>query len=222
MDTSSAMQGNARETFIVNGYSNQIKNKGYKFSFVGFNESVTFPTSSYDKFFSTNGTDEEKNLLNGVFFQDGLKAQSVDSRNVGSALIKADELLTNKGEEDKSKAIVLIAAGELNYTTEQIKNIKNKGYKIVTVDLSSPDKVGKNNIKELHCELNGVSEATEANGYFVATAMDIRYDEQGNAIQYNFNRADDDMKKVAQYLESTVNIQATVSSIIKDVNYILI
>lgn len=217
MDTSSAMQGNARETFIVNGYSNQIKNKGYKFSFVGFNESVTFPTSSYDKFFSTNGTDEEKNLLNGVFFQDGLKAQSVDSRNVGSALIKADELLTNKGEEDKSKAIVLIAAGELNYTTEQIKNIKNKGYKIVTVDLSSPDKVGKNNIKELHCELNGVSEATEENGYFVATAMDIRYDEQGNAIQYNFNRADDDMKKVAQYLESTVNIQATVSSIIKDV-----
>lgn len=217
MDTSSAMQGNARESFTVNGYSNQIKNKGYRFSFVGFNEEVTFPTSSYDKFFATNGTDEEKNLLNGVFSQDGLKAQSVDSRNVGAALIKADELLSNKGEENKSKAIILITAGELNYTSEQIKEIKNKGYKIITVDLSSPDKVGKNNIKQLHCELNSVSEATETNGYFVAKAMDIRYDEQGNAIQYNFNKADEDMAKVANYLESTVNIQAPVNSIVKDV-----
>ncbi|NRY59953.1 carboxypeptidase regulatory-like domain-containing protein [Clostridium beijerinckii] len=120
-------------------------------------------------------------------------------REFGTALKVADKLLTQYGTADAKKAIIIISSGNLSYTDAEIKNIKNKGYKIITMDVSNSSST---NIRDTHIKLSG-NQLGYIDNYYKGTFND----------QSNYNSTDDDMKKVAQNLKGEID---TSSLSIKD------
>lgn len=175
---------------------NTLKNQNIKFGVVGYDEDVVHPiyNGSYDKLFNrADLTDREtlRKLLQepNSTQHEAIYPESNTSRNIGSALRKADYLLQFKGESNKNKAIVLVNSGGVNYSQSDIDAIKNKGYKIISVDLSCDKNQNTiSNLKALHSNLLG-----NDNDYFVS----------GNDGD-NFNFTQVEMQEIADRLKAGI------------------
>lgn len=104
---------------------------------------------------------------------------SIKQPNVMDSLVCADNILQNEGEKNKNKAIVLIVSNDFQYNESKIEMLKNRGYKIITVDVSYDKQENKNiaekNLKSLFNYLGGYG-----NNYIVG-----KYEEGGNSAKYN-------------------------------------
>lgn len=121
-----------------------------------------------------------------------------DQRQFGTALKVADEVLTKYGAINAKKAIVIISSGNLTYTDDEIENIRSKGYKIITMDLSNSNST---NIKDTHINLGG--NVSESEGDYYKGTVD-------NGP--NYNPVDNDMVNVAKSLEKGIQKTSIISS----------
>lgn len=144
------------------------------------------------KFFPLYSLDNG-NIKDGYrqFYQEDIniknKISSNDQRKFGTALKVADKALTQFGAVNAKKAIVIISSGNLTYSDDEIENIRSKGYKIITLDISNS---GSANIKDTHIKLCG-NESGSLDNYYRGTFND----------GVNYNSVDNDMKNVALSLE---------------------
>lgn len=136
---------------------------------------------------------EDVNLYNNI-------SKTDTSRNLDFALRRSDDILTKYGEVGKKKAIVIISSGNLTYSDDEIKTIRSKGYKIITLDISSS---ADNNIKSTHIDLGGIidSDITKSD-YYTGTLKD----------KSNYNSPDVDMAYVAASLERGTNALKIIKS----------
>lgn len=146
---------------LLDNQNGRLINQSIKFGVVGYNDSVKYPTENgeYDRLFDRSKDDEREKLR--IWFQnDIMKPESnTNTRNIGQALQKADDLLQNKGEVNRNKAIVLINSGNVNYNQADIASIKNRGYKIISVDMSCDKNQNPTaNLKTLHSDLQGIDD----------------------------------------------------------------
>lgn len=124
-----------------------------------------------------------------IFLQENiLKASENTIRNLDTALVNADGVFDSFGESGKEKAIIIISSGNFTYTDEEINKIREKGYKIITVDMSGESRA---NMHDVHNKLGG-----DNDDYIVSQG-----DNQGN-----FNFVGSDMEKVAECLKSGVSL----------------
>lgn len=119
------------------------------------------------------------------------KISNNDQRQFGTALRAADNVLTQYGKTDARKAIVVISSGELTYSDADAEIIRNKGYKIITLDISNSI---NNNIEATYEKLGGDinSKTGEKVDYFKGTFSDNQ----------NYNSTTDDLIKVANSLNT--------------------
>ncbi|WP_238916486.1 vWA domain-containing protein [Clostridium sp. YIM B02555] len=170
-----------------------LSGQNIKFGVVGYNDSVKHPieNGNYDKLFD-RVTDREalRTFLqepNSTSHESIYPNENIDTRNIGLALKKADNLLQNKGQPNKNKAIVLINSGNVNYEQADIDLIKSRGYKIISVDLSADkDQNTSSNLKSIHSALQGRDD-----DYFKSR------NDGGN-----FNFTQNDMQSVADRLKA--------------------
>ncbi|WP_315068335.1 VWA domain-containing protein [uncultured Clostridium sp.] len=174
-----------------NGSDNTLKGQDIKFGVVGYNDSVKYPTDNgtYDRLFNRNNA-SERETLRQLFQNNIMVPQATTSRNIGPALEKADDLLQNKGDANANKAIILVNAGNVNYSQSDLNEIKNRGYKIISIDMSC-DSTGNSasNLSSLHSGLSG-----NDNDYFKSK------NDGGN-----FNSGDIDMQNVADRLKAGIS-----------------
>lgn len=203
---------------ITNSILNDIELSDMRFGVIGYNNPSIVSNDTYvgnlidsgQKSFTFNNTTSISSDMNPLFelndgnkkdcfrqlFQEGHingKISSNESsnanRNITNALKLADEILTTKGGANKNKAIILINAGEVKYSSEEISNIKSKGYKIISVDLSGMNQSDES-LKSLHSILGGGKL-----DYFIGTAKDS---------EGNNNTVNTDMGKVAESLKQGI------------------
>lgn len=162
---------------------NILNGKNIKLGVIGYNDTIKYVgTDSQNKrLFNIN--DSQDNEKFRMFFQDDSNLTSkiggTPNRNIVPALQKADEIFTKDGDIKDSKAIVLISSGSVNYSQADIESIRNRGYKIINLDMSSDDKgVTNSNLKQLQSDLLGqdkdlfVSRNDGGNFNFVNIDMD--------------------------------------------------
>lgn len=159
VDTSSSM--NDKLNSVKNGLFGKIANnseiKNAKYGIVTFNSSIN------DNYISDGLTDNVTTLDAAI---KNISSSSDTNRNVGEALEHAKTILSNSGRLGSAKYIVLIASGDVQYTNQQLNDIKNSKFNIITVNLgyiNPPTKVNnqivagkdepENNIKNLHYNL---------------------------------------------------------------------
>ena len=205
-DLPEAMKSAQRFSFLQNGITNQILNDGTRFSntkfgFIGYNEYYYVgDRNNIDdpKAVSMKENVSTRNLIKPLFdindsnskdgfrrlFQENIINYSSDKRNLDAALNTAKEVFDNYGDNSKGKAIVLINSGDVNYSQEVASIIKNKGYKIISLDISNDINT---NLKTLHEDLGGVYDNVESESDYLIGTLD------GG----NYNAVDTDMKKVA-------------------------
>lgn len=165
---------------------NELKDKDISFGVLGYDENVIYPDidKQYDKLYRrTNSDDMEK--LRILFQNDIMKPTEKNTRNISKALSRAVKMFEEKGSTDVydcNRAIILINSGDVSYNQADLNAIKNKNYKIISVDMSS----GNENLslKKLHSDLNGISD-----NYFISKV-------DGN--NYNFVKID--MERIANSL----------------------
>ena len=113
------------------------------------------------------------------------KLSNSEERNLDYALRDADEIFNRFGEKDKKRAIIIISSGDLIFTDSQLSIIRDKGYRIITIDMSGRHDT---NIRYAHSVLSG-NESGER--YMIVSKSD--------GGQYNFTK--EDMEKVVKYLK---------------------
>lgn len=204
VDLSKDMTLDERWGVIKNEFTNAIlkgdilTGQNIKLGVVGYNNSVINPieTGSYNRLFNRNNDSENEKLR--LLLQD----ESIDThefvypdankedRNIGPALKKADQLLQQYAGISENKAIVLVNSGDVKYSPEDIAAIKNKGYKIISLDMSciKNQPTPTSNLHKLHSDLNGNDKE-----YFISTR-----DTNGAG---NFNNDNYEMIQIANCLK---------------------
>ncbi|MCR1950559.1 VWA domain-containing protein [Clostridium sp. DSM 100503] len=81
--------------------------------------------------------------------------ESGDKRDIGKALALVNETF-NSARANTTKSIVIISNKDVNYTSNDYKNIINKGYRIITLSFNNEEK--KSNLYNLHKALGGSDE----------------------------------------------------------------
>lgn len=134
---------------------------------------------------NNNSNDGCQNIFKSVYNMIDSNAESNNKRNIESALKAAGEILNTKAS-DKTKAVVILSAGAVNYdeNSEAVSYLKRQGYKIISLDLSNNNEAETNN-KKLHTLIGGSEED------FIKGTTD-------NGQNYNF--VDKDLGKVADSL----------------------
>lgn len=117
----------------------------------------------------------------------GKELKDTETRNIDGPLKIAKDILSKFGTNGKRKAIILINSGSVNYSKDVVQQIKQEGYKIISVDLSGTTNT---NLKNLHVDLGGRISDIENDSDFLISKTD------GG----NFNFGDNDMEKVAKRL----------------------
>lgn len=140
---------------LVNNSNNTIKLKA---GVMGYSDNIyTFWGENTDlsKICLYNMNTDEGYGLNdrGSTIANTIMGLNSSSRNIAPALKKADELL--QGDENniianRNKAIIIITSGtnSIDWADAQIINIINKGYKIITIDISNQTTTDQNTIDE--------------------------------------------------------------------------
>ncbi|ERK32388.1 vWA domain-containing protein [Clostridium intestinale] len=217
-DLSQKMGQNQRMSQLQNGVVNSVLNKSSlsitKFGIIGYNSSVTVGDRnniSDPKNVSMKKTTNVNELLAPLFdikdanskdgfrkiFQEGmLKTSSDNARNIDEALNTAKNIFDKFGNPENSKAIILIDTGTSTYSKSIATEIRNKGYKIITVDLKNDTST---TLQRLHSDLGGIVNSVENNNdYLYGTFSDGQ----------NYNSVDADMLKVANRLIDGTIIKA--------------
>lgn len=196
-----------RFSVLQNGITNSVLNNSSlsntKFGVIGYNEYISIGDRNNEnapKDVSMKNTTNVNELLVPLFdisdgnskdgfrllFQDGrMTLSSNNTRNIDGALTMAKNTFNKFGSQDKRKAIVLINAGNVNYTSSVAEDIKSQGYKIISLDISA---ASNTNLQSFHQALGG-----DTTDYLVGTI-------DGG----NYNAVDSDMTKVAERLISGV------------------
>lgn len=148
---------------LVDKSNNKIKLKA---AVMGYSDQIY-------TFWSNNIEDKENTDLNKVTMYDintdeGYRMQdrgseiantimklNSSSRNIAPALEKADELLQGNDVDitkNKNKAIIIITCGSnsIDFSDDKIKNIVDKGYKIITIDISNQSTKEENTSDEIY------------------------------------------------------------------------
>lgn len=138
------------------------------------------------------------------FYQSGYvynKISDNEQRQFGTALKVADSVLTKYGEVNSKKAIVIISSGGLTISDPEIENIRSKGYKIITLDISNSNST---NIESTYRSLGGNISATTGTtvDYYKGTFND----------NSNYNSVNYDMGKVADSLKTGIQRTGIVSN----------
>ena len=137
-------------------------------------------------------------------FQNGIIFPNSNEKdlNVGLALQQADKILTKNGNPNKNKAIVVMASNDVTYSDKQISELKSKGYKIISVDLSGNLQINSS-LSTLHTSLSG------------SDYIHVAYSQQENKIKT------EDMKealvKVRESINGGIDIKPPTNSF--DLNY---
>ena len=210
-DLSQMMTQGNRFSVIQNAITNRVLNNTTlnktKFGVIGYNSSVSIGdrnSLNNPKDVSMKNTTDINSLLVPLFdisngdskdgfrqlFQSGkmtLSSQtsSNSTRNIDAALTMAKNTFNKFGTANNRKAIVLINAGNVNYTSGIVQDIKNQGYKVISLDISGANNT---NLQSFHQDLGG-----DTNDYLI-----------GKIDGGNYNAVDSDMTKVADRLISGV------------------
>lgn len=138
-----------------------------------------------------------------VYGQVSNREESNYLRDATKAISLADTVLTRFGDRDKSKAIILVNSGKVNYDEEVIRNIREKGYSIITMDLSGSNSIEPTSNK-LHSDLGG-----RDGDYFCGTV------DSGD----NYNDVIPDMKNVAESLKNGTKTEYPTLVVPVDLNF---
>lgn len=210
VDLSNNMFKQQRQTYAINGLCNQIiggilpTNKAIKMGVIGMGSTPELLRGDSNTeidwnlnldYTNTNllnrNKGKEKNALEGRMKKLS-PINGVEKPDVMNSLSKADEILQSEGKENNTKAIVLIVSQDFNYDESVISKLKDRGYKIIIMDISYDQDSNKNlaqqNLNKLYTELNGYGE----------NYMNGQYQTSGNDRNYNF--ADMDCEKIAKSL----------------------
>lgn len=132
---------------------------------------------------NNDSNDACQNVFKSVYGNISQDDYSNNERNINSALREADNILSTK-DNSRSKAIVMVLGGKVTYDESIISGLKEKGYKIITADLSNDNEAEGSN-KNLHQLLGGMDK-----DYLKSTV------DNGNTNNY----VDNDMKNVGNRL----------------------
>jgi hypothetical protein len=223
-DLSQKMSWGNRFSILQNGLTNQILNNSkfssVKFGFIGYNEKYYIGDRNRindPKDVSMKENADVNNLLTPLFdisdgnSKDGFRQllqwgkvtfSQNNIRNIDNALIKAKDIFDKYGKDGSGKAIILINAGDVNYSSEVANIIKSQGYKIISLDISDEKNT---NLKKLHEDLGGVYSSEESKSDYLVGKLD------GG----NYNNVDNDMSKVADKLNQGVTVDKVISIIPK-------
>jgi len=223
-DLSQKMSWGNRFSILQNGLTNQILNNSrfssVKFGFIGYNEKYYIGDRNRindPKDVSMKENADVNNLLTPLFdisdgnSKDGFRQllqwgkvtfSQNNIRNIDNALIKAKDIFDKYGKDGTGKAIILINAGEVNYSSEVANIIKSQGYKIISLDISDEKDT---NLKKLHEDLGGIYSNEESKSDYLVGKLD------GG----NYNNVDNDMVKVADKLNQGVTVDKVISIIPK-------
>lgn len=213
VDLSENMKSQARTTYLQNGICNQIlknkqlKDNNLKVGVIGLEEGNPVLIRGSNEADKYNGKDlSNMNLLNinqssdindivqqRVKETESLIKNSTSKKpNVMAGLTKADEILQN--ENGKNKAIVLIVSQDFQYDEARLINLKNKGYKIIIMDISYDgiNNVAQENLNKVYNFLNGYGD-----NYMIG-----KYSSQTDT---NYNSDKDDYNKIKNALANGVN-----------------
>lgn len=161
VDTSNKM--NDKITSVKNAlYGKIANNTAIKNAQYGI---VTFDSTIKDNYISTGLTNNVATLDSAI---KTITSSNNTSRNIGNAIIAAKTIFSNSGRSNSSKYIVLIASDTVQYTDDQLNDIKTSNFKVITVNLGYISPITKvnnqviagedepnNNIKALHYNLIG-------------------------------------------------------------------
>lgn len=133
----------------------------------------------------SNSLNAYKDLVTNIQLKTSVLESSNSTRNIDAALTMAKNTFNKFGTANNRKAIILINAGNVNYTNGIVQDIKNQGYKVISLDVSGENNT---NLQSFHQDLGG-----DANDYLI-----------GKIDGGNYNSVDIDMTKVADRLISGV------------------
>lgn len=213
VDLSENMKSQARTTYFQNGICNQILNNAQlkannlKVGVIGLEEGNPVLIKGSNEASKYNGKDlstvnllniNESGDINDIVQQRVKETESLINKgtskkpNVMAGLTKADEILQN--ENGNNKAIVLIISQDFQYDESQLINLKNKGYKIIIMDISynGTKNVAQENLNKVYNFLNGYGD-----NYMIG-----KYVSQTDT---NYNSADYDCEKIKIALANGVN-----------------
>lgn len=224
VDLSENMKSQARDNYFRNGICNQIVNNdqlkanNLKVGVIGLGEGDPILIRGSDEADKYNGNDlSNKNLLNinelaniNEFpnkdklpqtndivqkrvkqVYDLINQSTSKNPNVMAGLTEADKILQN---ESGNKAIVLIVSQDFQYDESKLINLRNKGYKIIIMDISynGTKNVAQENLNKVYNYLNGYGDNYIMGEY--ASQTDI-----------NYNHTDDDCIKIRTALANGFN-----------------
>ena len=202
--------GNNAYSLLQNGINNAIldddKLKNKKFGFVGYSDKDYYIGDDVNLLTQNDSVIIKNPIINElksplfkidnsegkndyrILYQGGkISISDNNNRNIDNALIKTIEVFDKFGDDNKGKAIVLVTTDSVLYTDEVVNKIKNKGYKIISLDISA-NKI--TNIQEFYKKLGGIVN----DDYIIGKFSDGQ----------NYNEADNDMAKVGERLKSGV------------------
>lgn len=209
-DISNKMKSDQRFSQLQNGITNSILRKNNlnltKFGLIAYSDKVLVgDRNTIDSpkdvslksineinelkkpLFSINDSDS-KDGYRQLFQEDRIKLVDSNVRNIDGALNMAKDIFDKFGDENKRKAIVLINSGDVNYSKEVVKKIKNEGYKIISLDISAATNT---NLQELHKDLGGIiNDEENQSDYLVGNYNDGK----------DYNDVNNDMSKVEERL----------------------
>lgn len=214
IDTSNKMNDGQRWSYFKNSIANEIISKddfkNIKFGVITYNDSwyigdrklINEPKDVEMKEFSSNtkllkplfdlSDANSKDGYRMLFQNDIIKISQSNNRNFSNAINAAKNVFDNFGGKDVRKAIVLINSGNVNYDPSDLSEIKSRGYKIISLDISNELNT---NLKYVHENLGGIySDEKTKSDYIIATFND----------QQNYNSTSIDMKEVANRLKAKI------------------
>ncbi|MDD3049347.1 MAG: hypothetical protein PHQ89_05185 [Bacilli bacterium] len=206
VDVSADMKNQARQTYVGNGLCNQIlndstlKSNGIKLGIIGVGSNViNFRGDNNEQNYNNRNLLGLNNDSEKPIFENRIKkAYNItdsEAPNVMDGLVEADKILQQEGEKDAVKAIVLIVGGNFTYDETKIKDLKNRGYKIIVMDISYDKAQQKNlaedNLKKVYDFFRGYDD-----GYYYG-----EHETEANGNERNYNFADSDCAKLALALQ---------------------
>ena len=220
-DLSKNMKSGNRFSILQNAITNKVLGNSevnpIKFGLIGYSDSISvgdIGSAGEASMKSIDNIDRlskplmdikdtvQKEEFRKLLQQDKLSRElkDTDIRDIDKALIMAKDILNKFGTSGKRKAIILINSGTVNYSKDIVRQIKQEGYKVISVDLSGTTNT---NLKNFHVDLGGRISDIESNTDFLISKAD----------GLNFNFGDNDMEKVAKRL-----IDGTMAGLYNSIN----
>lgn len=198
LDTSAGMNdGDKLGTFKNAVWNNLLNNsifnnKPMKYGLVTYNSNAII-----NQDLTTNKTQLNDNVIKNITLS------TSNERNIGLALEKANEIL-QKDTSDAKKYIILISSGNVNYTETQVNNIRNNGYKVLSLALGNTNDVNTDpspTLNQLATSLGGTSQ-----DYFISVKEGNNNATQNYVMNNLANRINDDFYKTYNFSDIKLNL----------------